>query len=61
MSNKKKTTLRERATLSGLRERYCGKCKHVATVAICPYIQVCQDAYVRGYIKGAKSEKISKT
>lgn len=37
-------------------ERFCAKCPYKVGL-VCPHIQACHAAYIRGYMKGAKVEK----
>lgn len=50
-------TIEQKARQASGSERYCGKCKFRTQNGLCPYIDVCHAAFVRGYIKGYKHEK----
>lgn len=50
-------TIEQQARSASGRERYCGKCKFRMPNQICSHIDVCHNAFVRGYIKGYKYGK----
>ncbi len=44
-----------RAKQASGRERYCAKCQF-RTGRLCPHLEVCHAAFVRGYIRGDKDK-----
>lgn len=53
-------TIEQQARSASGRERYCSKCKFRTPNTLCQYIDVCHNAFVRGYIKGYKANSNSK-
>lgn len=51
-----RTSIKQRAREASSRERFCSKCKFRGR--ICPYVEVCHEAFVRGYIKGHKDKDL---
>lgn len=49
-----RTTIKQRAIEASGRERHCSKCKFRGRV--CLYVEICHEAFVRGYIKGYKDK-----
>lgn len=54
-----RTTIEQRAKEASGRERHCSKCKFRGSV--CPYVEICHEAFVRGYVKGVFSKKGNST
>lgn len=54
-----RTTIEQRAREASGRERHCGKCKFGEKA--CAYVEICHEAFVRGYVKGVFSKKGSST
>lgn len=52
-----RTTIEQRARQASGRERHCSKCKFRGNV--CPYVEICHEAFVRGYIKGYKDKNLN--
>lgn len=46
-------TIKQRAAMASGRERHCAKCEFKVG-ALCPYIEICDAAYRRGYVRGHK-------
>jgi hypothetical protein len=53
-------TIKQRAAQASGNERFCGKCPHKTGIC-CVHLEVCHDAFIRGYLKGAKNEKKHET
>ena len=49
----KRKTIREIACGYSGRERYCHKCG-LKNGMICPYLEICDRAYIRGFLRGRK-------
>lgn len=45
-----RTTIEQRARIASGREQHCVKCKFGN--GVCAYVEICHQAFVRGYIKG---------
>lgn len=54
----RKPTLKQIASEYAGRERHCGKCEMSDYgKKLCPVVEVCWAAYVRGFLKGASHAK----
>lgn len=47
-----RTTIEQRAREASGREKYCTKCRFGGKV--CDYVEICHEAFVRGFMKGHK-------
>lgn len=50
----KRRSIRDVAAGYSLRERHCEKCTDIYKNSSCPYIKICHEAYIRGFLKGRK-------
>ena len=49
----KRRSIRDVAAGYSLRERHCEKCiMGIEVRDLCPYIEICHEAYIRGFLKG---------
>ena len=48
----KRRSIRDVAAGYSLRERHCEKCIMGDTRDLCPCIDICHEAYIRGFLKG---------